>query len=113
LQPGLREHWKRHMLMVVASGRMAAVDLLAFHELARAAHLADLAYAAAIEEGPCVHGDQGQMKTGSAWRAYLISAANHRTWLSRFGLEPKGRQVVKQLPAVSEPLHVVVNDEHE
>jgi P27 family predicted phage terminase small subunit len=103
----LREHWRRHMTMVVASGRMAAVDLLAFHELIRAARLVDVAYAAAIAEGPTVPAEKGQTKTGSAFRAYMIAAANYRGWLSRFGLDPKSRGVVRQLPALPGTLHLV------
>lgn len=109
----LVEHWRRHMTMVVANARMAAVDLLAFNEMVRAAYLVDVAYAAAIEEGPCVPGREGEMKTGSAWRAYIISAANYRNWLSRFGLDPKSRGVVKQLPALAGSLHVVEDDDDE
>jgi hypothetical protein len=103
----LREHWKRHMMMMGANGRMATVDLLAFHELIRAAHLVDVAYAAAVAEGPTVPAEKGQTKTGSAFRAYMIAAGNYRGWLSRFGLDPKSRGMVRQLPALPGNLHLV------
>jgi len=107
LSPELARQWKLHMAMVLASGRMASVDLLAFAELVKAAHLADIGYAAAIAEGPTVLGDKGQTKTGSAWRGYLIASANYRTWLDRFGLTPRARMSVAQLPAPTGGLHVV------
>jgi P27 family predicted phage terminase small subunit len=109
----LREHWKRHMLVMVASGRMATVDLLAFNELIRAARMVDLAYDAAIEEGPTVPADKGQTKTGSAFRAYMIAAGNYRGWLSRFGLDPKSRGMVRQLPALAGNLHLVEDADDE
>jgi len=101
------------MVVMVANGRMATVDLLAFHELIRAAHLVDLAYEAAVEEGPTVLGDKGQTKTGSAFRAYMIAAANYRGWLSRFGLDPKSRGMVRQLPALPGELHLVEDEDDE
>ena len=109
----LREHWKRHMLCVTMSGRMATVDLLAFNELIRAAHLVDIAYLAAVTEGPTVLADKGQTKTGSAFRAYMIAAANYRGWLSRFGLDPKSWGMVKQLPALPGTLHLVEGGDDE
>lgn len=113
LLPELREHWTRHMVMMVANARMATVDLLAFNELIRAAHLVDLAYAAAVREGPTVPGDKGQTKTGSAFRAYMIAAANYRGWLSRFGLDPKSRGMVRQLPALAGSLHLIEDADDE
>ena len=107
LAPELQRQWKLHMTMVLAGGRMASVDLLAFAELVRAAHLAEVGYTAAIKEGPTVPAEKGQTKTGSAWRGYLIATANYRSWLDRFGLTPKARQTVAQLPAPAGALHVV------
>lgn len=108
--PALREHWKRHMVMMVASGRMAAVDLLAFAELVKAAHLAEVSYLMAIDEGPTTEAENGT-KVGAAWRAHMLAAANYRTWLTRFGLEPKGRAVVKQLPGLPGDLRLVDDDD--
>jgi P27 family predicted phage terminase small subunit len=107
LSKELQQHWRRHMAVMVANARMSVVDLLAFNELVRAAHMVDIAYEAAIAEGPTVPGDEGQLKSGAAWRSYLNSAANYRTWLSRFGLDPKSRGVIRQLPAQPGELHIV------
>ena len=96
--------------MVVANGRAAAVDLLAFAELVKAAHLTEIAYLMAVEEGPTTLAENGT-KVGAAWRAYMLAASHYRTWLSRFALEPKGRNVVKQLPGLPGDLHLVDDDD--
>lgn len=107
LAPELKLHWQRHMVAALASGRMAAAaDLLAFAEMVKAAHLAEVGYAEALREGPTVTTETGR-KGGPAWRAYVAAAGHYRTWLTRFGLEPKGRGAVKQLPGLSGGLHLV------
>ena len=78
MAPELRQQWKTHMALCVVAGRMASVDLLAFMELCRAAHMVETAYDAAIEEGPTVPAENGT-KTSPAWRAYAITSANYRT----------------------------------
>ena len=110
LSPELRAQWKSHMIMCVATQRMAAADLFGFLELIRAAHLAEVSYALAVAEGPTVEAENGT-KTSPAWRAYTLASANYRTWLDRFGLTPKGRQVLRQLPALASELRVVGDDD--
>ena len=111
MDPELRRQWRTHMAMVVATGRASSVDLLAFVELIRAAQLVAVAFVEAIAEGPTVPAEKGQTKTGSAWRAYLIASHNYRTWLSVFGLTPRGRQAIRQLPALAGELHIVGGDD--
>jgi hypothetical protein len=85
--------------MLIASGRMAFCDLLAFRELCRAAHLCDVGYAAALKDGPVTLGTDDSAKSGAAWRSYLNASALYSRLLARFGLDPRGRSVVPQLPA--------------
>jgi phage terminase small subunit len=114
LSPELAEQWQRHMHMLVASGRMAFCDLLAFQELCRAAHLCAVSYAAAVAEGPVTLGTEGAAKSGAAWRSYLAAAALYSRLLSRFGLDPRGRSAVPQLPALpGTALHLVGDDDDE
>jgi P27 family predicted phage terminase small subunit len=110
MTPELRQQWKTHMVMCVATGRMAAADLLAFMELCRAAHMVETAYNAAIEEGPTVAAENGT-KTSPAWRAYAIASANYQRWLAAFGLTPKARQAIRQLPTLASDLHLVGDDD--
>ncbi len=99
------------MHMLVATGHAGFPDLLAFVEMIRVAHLCDVAYAAAVEEGPTTVGTDGAHKSGAAWRSYLNASSLYGRWLTRFGLDPKARTVVKQLPGPPGELHVVGDDD--
>jgi hypothetical protein len=90
---------------------MSAVDLMAFREMVRVAYLCDVAYAAAVEEGPCVPGDKDVVKSGAAWRSYLNANAAYRASLARFGLDPKSRKTVPLLPGMPGNLRVVDDDD--
>ena len=113
MPPELAEQWQRHMHMLIASGRMAFCDLLAFLELCRAAHLCAVSYAMAVEDGPVTLGTDGAVKSGAAWRSYLNASALYGRWLARFGLDPRGRSAVPQLPALPGTLHLVGDDDDE
>ena len=82
----IRQQWRVHMAMVVASGRMASIDLLAFHQLCKTALGVDVAQAQALRDGPTEAGQNGEPKAGTAWRMWLATMAEYRRWLDAFGL---------------------------
>jgi Phage terminase, small subunit len=107
MAPEVRAAWKLHMSLVVASGRMASVDLAAFRQLCQAAHGVDMAYQQAVRDGPTESGQNNEPKAGTAWRMWLATMAQYRAWLDAFGLTPKGRGGVPQLAASPAELHVI------
>jgi|SRR5208283_1587349 len=108
LTPELQLQWRHHMAMIVASGRAASIDLLAFVQLIEAAHAASVAYRRALQDGPIEHNANGP-KAGTAWRMWLATSAAYREWLLHFGLTPRGRQAIRQLPPPASGLSLVGN----
>ena len=101
LDPEMRAAWRNHMHAVIAGGRSAPSDLLAFRQLVRAAVLVDAAMAQALAAGPTEEAEEGS-KISPAWRAYTLADATYRGWLIHFGLTPRSRQAVKTLPGLIE-----------
>jgi hypothetical protein len=95
------------MALVIASRRMASIDLLAFHQLCQTAHGVEVAHAQALRDGPTEAGQNGEPKAGTAWRMWLATMAEYRRWLDAFGLSPRSRGSVPQLVGEPADLHVI------
>lgn len=107
MPPEIRQQWKLHMALVVASNRMSSIDLLAFRQLCQTAHGVDVAYSKAMQDGPTEAGQNGEPKAGTAWRMWLATMAGYERWLGAFGLTPRSRGSVPQLATLPAELHVI------
>lgn len=109
MAPEIREQWRLHMSLIVASGRASSIDLTGFRQMCQCAHGVELAYQQAMQDG-CVEDGQQERKAGIGWRMWLNTMAQYRGWLDAFGLTPRSRGGVPQLAAPQPELHVIGGD---